>query len=191
MKGLARSLRREMTRQERHLWYDFLRFYRPKFYRQRAIDRYIADFYCSKARLVVELDGGQHYTEEGLEYDQIRTDILERYGLSVIRFSNADIDCSFNEVCSVIDENVRQRTKVLSMGKINKEELTKEQIEKARACKTAEELMAATKAEGIEMTKDEAEAYLAELTDVELDEATLQEAAGGFCWRSCLNKSKA
>ncbi len=98
-----------MTRQERHLWYSFLKTYPVKFYRQRVIDHYIADFYCSKAKLIIELDGSQHYTEEGEEYDQIRTDILERYGLEVIRFSNADVDKNFVGVCEAIDEKVKQR----------------------------------------------------------------------------------
>lgn len=97
-----------MTRQERHLWYSFLKTYPVKFYRQRVIDHYIADFYCSKAKLIIELDGSQHYTEEGEEYDQIRTDILERYGLEVIRFSNADVDKNFVGVCEAIDEKVKQ-----------------------------------------------------------------------------------
>ena len=98
-----------MTRQERHLWYNFLKAYSVKFYRQRAIDHYIVDFYCSKAKLIIELDGGQHFTEEGEEYDRIRTDILERYGLEVIRFSNLDVDKNFAGVCEAIDEKVKQR----------------------------------------------------------------------------------
>ena len=109
MKRQAHLLRKEMTRQERHLWYDFLKTYQPKFYRQRAISSYIVDFYCSKAKLVVELDGSQHYTEEGQEYDHIRTDVLEHYGLEVIRFSNTDIDNDFSGVCEAIDDKVKQR----------------------------------------------------------------------------------
>ena len=69
---------------------------------------------------------------------------------------------------------------------INKNELTKEQIEKAMQCETAEDLMALAKSEGIELTKEEAEAYLAELTDLELDEAMLKNVAGGGCYsRPC------
>jgi len=105
----VRNLRREMTRQEKHLWYDFLRFHPEKLYRQRSIDRYIVDFYCSKARLVIELDGSQHYTEDGQKYDTIRTDVLERYGLSVIRFSNREIDECFESVCMLIDQHVKQK----------------------------------------------------------------------------------
>ena len=96
-----------MTPQERRLWYCFLRGYPIKFYRQRPIDSYIVDFYCSDARLIVELDGSQHYTEEGLEYDQIRTDILEKYHLTVMRFSNLDISYHFAEVCAAIDDKVK------------------------------------------------------------------------------------
>ena len=105
----AKELRHNMTKQEKHLWYDFLCNYPIRFQRQKTIDNYIADFYCSKAKLIIELDGSQHYTEEGEEYDQIRTDILERYGLEVIRFSNADVDKNFVGVCEAIDEKVKQR----------------------------------------------------------------------------------
>jgi len=73
MKETARSLRKNMTRQEKHLWYDFLRDYPVKWYRQRSVDRFIVDFFCFKARLVIELDGSQHYTEDGMEYDSILT----------------------------------------------------------------------------------------------------------------------
>ena len=71
------------------------------------------------------------------------------------------------------------------MANINKNELTKEQIEKAMQCKTAEELMAAAKTEGIELTQDEAEAYMAELADFELDDAALSRAAGGAFYEKC------
>ena len=105
----ARQLRKNMTKQERRLWFDFLRAYPVKFYKQRPIDCYIADFYCASARLVIELDGGQHYTEEGLEYDRIRTEIMEKYGLTVLRFSNLDIDHNFEAVCTMIDHTVKER----------------------------------------------------------------------------------
>ena len=109
MKKCARLLRKNMTRQERRLWHCFLKNCPVKFYRQRAIEHYIVDFYCSKAKLIVELDGSQHYTEEGEEYDRIRTDILERHGLEVIRFSNRDVDGNFAAVCEAINEIVHQR----------------------------------------------------------------------------------
>ena len=88
----ARRLRKEMTPQELHLWYNFLRTYPIKIYRQRPIDQFIVDFYCSKARLVIELDSSQHYTTDGCAYDALRTEILEEYQLEVLRFSNLDIE---------------------------------------------------------------------------------------------------
>ena len=106
-----KQLRKEMTQEERHLWYDFLRGYPVKFYRQRRIDRYIVDFYCNAAQLVVELDGGQHYTEESQTADDSRTKVLERYHLHVLRFSNLDIQKNFYGVCSVIDGYVKNHTK--------------------------------------------------------------------------------
>ena len=100
----TRKLRKNMTKQERHLWYDFLRKYPIKIYRQRSIDCYIVDFYCSKANLVIEIDGGQHYTEEDIAYDQKRTAAIEKYNLKVIRFSNREIDKEFDGVCWKIDQ---------------------------------------------------------------------------------------
>ena len=109
-KEKARILRKNMTPQEKKLWYGFLRDYPVKFYRQRSIDVYIVDFYCSKANLVIEIDGSQHYTTDGMEYDIIRTEILEQYSLEVIRFSNWDIDNKFNIVCTCIDKKVKEKT---------------------------------------------------------------------------------
>lgn len=107
----ARTLRKAMTEQERRLWYCFLREYPVKFYRQRVIDSFIVDFYCSKARLVVELDGSQHYTTEGQRYDSMRTEVLEKYGLEILRFSNLDITENFEGVCTFLDRKVRERLK--------------------------------------------------------------------------------
>ena len=107
--NVARILRRNMTRQEKHLWYDFLRYYPVKIYKQRIIDDFIADFYCHSARLVIELDGSQHYTNQGKAYDAARTEILERYGIHVLRFSNKDIDDNFDGVCRMIDSIIKER----------------------------------------------------------------------------------
>ena len=112
MKETARSLRKNMTRQEKHLWYDFLRDYPVKWYRQRSVDRFIVDFFCFKARLVIELDGSQHYTEDGMEYDSIRTDILEKYNLEVLRFTNLEVDENFRGVCETIHGKVRERAQL-------------------------------------------------------------------------------
>ena len=103
----ARKLRRKMTPQERKLWYCFLREYPVKIYKQRIIDSFIADFYCASAKLVIEVDGSQHYTEEGQAYDADRTKCLEKYGLKVTRFSNREIDREFSNVCTEIDRNIR------------------------------------------------------------------------------------
>ncbi len=105
----AKALRRTMTRQERHLWYDFLQHYPVKIYKQRIIADYIVDFYCHSARLIIELDGSQHYMPEGAAYDEARTAVFRRFGLQVIRFSNADVNENFEGVCMAIDECIRQR----------------------------------------------------------------------------------
>lgn len=107
----AKALRKTMTRQEKHLWYDFLQKHPVKFYKQRPIGAYIADFYCSEAKLVIELDGSQHYTAKGIENDENRTEVLETYGLKVIRFSNYDVDKNFDGVCAVINKYLANRIK--------------------------------------------------------------------------------
>ena len=111
LKELARDLRKNMTKQERRLWYDFLKNYPITINRQRPIECYIVDFFCYKAKLVIEIDGSQHFTKDGLEYDKIRTDILELYGLEVIRFSNYEVDSMFELVCDTIDRKIRERLK--------------------------------------------------------------------------------
>lgn len=106
----ARTLRKQMTPQERHLWYDFLRNYPVKVYRQRVISNFIVDFYCASAKLVIELDGSQHYEPQGMAYDAERTAILQNLGLQVVRFSNRDIDRNFDGVCTYLDQLIRGRT---------------------------------------------------------------------------------
>ena len=104
------QLRNEPTPQERRLWYDFLRSASPQWNRQRIIGCYIVDFFCLKAKLVIELDGRQHYDENGLvEYDTVRTDYLEALGLKVLRFTNSEIENSFSDVCRRIQLEVKQR----------------------------------------------------------------------------------
>ena len=105
----AKDLRRQMTRQEKHLWYDFLQHYPIKVCKQRIINKYIADFYCHQARLVIELDGSQHYLPEGKSYDEARTEVLEKYGLYVLRFTNWDVDDRFEGVCYMIDKTIKER----------------------------------------------------------------------------------
>ena len=98
----AKEFRKDMTRQEKHLWFDFLRDYPIKIYRQRIIAGYIADFYCASAKLVIELDGGQHFEPEALVYDAGRTCVFENQGIKVIRFTNLQIDNEFENVCNEI-----------------------------------------------------------------------------------------
>jgi len=98
-----------MTPEERKLWYLFLRTYPVKIYKQRIISDYIVDFYCASAKLVIELDGSQHYEETGLLHDERRTAVIESYGLKVIRFSNADISQRFRAVCEQIDLEIKER----------------------------------------------------------------------------------
>lgn len=83
----AKELRKNMTPWEIKLWTQFLRNYPVRFQRQKVIGNYIVDFYCAKARLVIELDGGGHYTEEQKLYDKNRTDIIEKQGMRVLRIS--------------------------------------------------------------------------------------------------------
>ena len=104
---LAKALRKNMTPWERKLWYEFLRYYPVRFQRQKAIGNYIADFYCAKARLVVELDGGGHYTPEQIEKDKVRTKELEGMDLTILRICNLDIDRNFSGVCEYIDLTVK------------------------------------------------------------------------------------
>ncbi len=104
---LAKDLRKNMTPWERRLWYDFLRDYPVRFQRQKAIGNYIADFYCAKAGLVIELDGGGHYTTEQRDRDAIRTKALEAMNLTILRICNLDIDRNFTGVCDVIDLAVK------------------------------------------------------------------------------------
>ena len=108
-KILAQELRKNMTRQERHLWYDFLSSYPVPFRRQKQFGRYIVDFYCSQAKLIVELDGGQHFSPEEAEYDATRTKYLESLGLRVLRIPNAEIDEHFYAACEWINSHVEKR----------------------------------------------------------------------------------
>ncbi len=104
----ARQLRKNMTQEERHLWYDFLRTYPIKFLRQKTIGRYIVDFYCAEAQLVVELDGSQHFMDKYIGADEERTKYLEQYGITVLRIPNNEVFRNFRGVCEYIDEVVKQ-----------------------------------------------------------------------------------
>ena len=105
---LAKELRKNMTKEERHLWYDFLRNYPVKFLRQKVLGQYIVDFYCAEAQIVVELDGSQHYDDTNIQKDAARSAFLESYSLTVLRIPNNAIWENFRGVCEYIDIAVRQ-----------------------------------------------------------------------------------
>ena len=105
----AKTLRTSATPQEKRLWYDFLAHYPVRFQRQKTIGCFIVDFYCHKARLVIELDGSQHYLPEAMQYDADRTAALETLQLEVLRFTNRDIDQHFPSVCKMIEATVNAR----------------------------------------------------------------------------------
>ena len=98
-----------MTKEERHLWYDFLKMYPVQFNRQKVIGNYIVDFYCHSAKLVVELDGSQHFDDTGGQYDAFRMEYLKNLGLDIIRIPNNEIWTNFPGVCEAIDQIVKER----------------------------------------------------------------------------------
>ena len=104
----AKELRKSMTKEERHLWYDFLRSYPVRFSRQKNLGKFIADFYSASAKLVIELDGSQHYKEAGQEYDLKRDKYLSEYGVRIIRIPNNAINESFDGVCEYLDHEIQQ-----------------------------------------------------------------------------------
>ena len=106
---LAKELRKNMTPEEKHLWYDFLKKYPVQINRQKVIGNYIADFYCKKADLVIEIDGAQHFEHENSEYDKARTEYFNSIGIEVIRFLNKDINYNFNNTCQYIDNIIKKR----------------------------------------------------------------------------------
>ncbi len=107
----AREMRKNMTDAEKKLWFGYLRNFKYRVLRQRPIDHFIVDFYCAELKLVIEVDGGQHFTENGLGYDNERTQILEGYGIKVLRFTNQDVLYNFSSVCDAIEyesKNIQQ-----------------------------------------------------------------------------------
>ena len=110
LQAYAQTLRKEMTREERHLWYDFLKSHPLRFLRQKPIGPYIADFYCAQAKLVIELDGSQHFDEDALKKDEQRTRFLRANGLTVIRFTNRQINEHLPEVCQTINAVLQGQT---------------------------------------------------------------------------------
>ena len=109
LRPAAQSLRREMTPQERKLWYQFLRNLSITVNRQKVIGNYIVDFYCHAAGIVIELDGSQHYEAEGQEYDQKRDKYLQNLGFTVLRYSNRDMSQNFEGVCQDILQRIQEK----------------------------------------------------------------------------------
>lgn len=107
LKPYAQELRRNMTPEEKHLWYDFLKSLDVTVKRQKIIGPYIADFYVPKAKLVIELDGSQHFTAEGHEYDEERNRYMKSCGITVVRYSNLDVSNHFSEVCEDISRIIK------------------------------------------------------------------------------------
>ena len=105
---LAKHLRREMTKEERHLWYDYLRTYPVRFSRQKILGKYIVNFYSAEAKMIIELDGSQHFEDDNMQKDTERTAFLENYGLRVIRIPNNEVMKNFCGVCEYIDTAVKQ-----------------------------------------------------------------------------------
>lgn len=108
---VAKNLRSNMTKEEKHLWYDYLKNYKVRFSRQKILGKYVADFYCAKANLVIELDGSQHYQEKELDYDKARTEYLSKFNIKVVRIPNNEVNKNFDGVCSYIDMTVQQNLK--------------------------------------------------------------------------------
>jgi very-short-patch-repair endonuclease len=106
LRSRARELRTNATKQENRLWFEFLRTFRPRFTRQRIVGNYILDFYCATAKLAVELDGSGHFEPDAMKYDTTRSRYLGHLGIRVIRFTNIDVDESFEGVCDNIANEV-------------------------------------------------------------------------------------
>ena len=98
-----------MTPEEKKIWYQFLRDYEYRITRQYVLGNYIADFYCAKAQLIIEIDGAQHYDEAGRDYDAARTRFFEKYGLEVVRLTNFQINKQFKECCRYLDNIMKRR----------------------------------------------------------------------------------
>ena len=105
----AQEHRRNMTKEERKLWYEYLRSYPKQFRRQVTFGNYILDFYCAAAKLAIELDGSQHYDPAEQQYDRLRTAYLNSIGIEVIRFTNTDVMQNLRGVCQMIDLTVERR----------------------------------------------------------------------------------
>ena len=110
----SQDLRKAMTKEERHLWYDFFKTQKFKTHRQYVISPYIADFYIPSVKRIIELDGSQHYEEDGEKYDLSRDNYLKEKGIIVLRYSNYDVNSNFEGVCEDILNNIERRKEEFS-----------------------------------------------------------------------------
>ena len=104
----AKFLRNNMTKEEKHLWYDYLKKCPVRFSRQKVLGKYIADFYSAEAKIVIELDGVQHFEKENRIYDEKRTEFLEQYDLKIIRIPNGEINTNFEGICRYLNKQIEQ-----------------------------------------------------------------------------------
>ena len=102
----AQSLRKRMTKEEKHLWYDFLKRLPVTVKRQYNIENYIVDFFIPSAKIVIELDGSQHFECDAKQLDSLRDMELSTYGIKVLRYTNLDIRKRFEGVASDILKNI-------------------------------------------------------------------------------------
>ena len=123
MKKRARSMRRKMTEAEAKLWYQCLKKHYYHFHSQYVIGAFIADFYCPAARLAIEIDGSQHYSDIGLKYDKWRTKKLNSRDIAVLRFTNFEVLKKFSDVCDYIDYITTERLKELGKEHLIPEEI--------------------------------------------------------------------
>lgn len=121
LKNIASGLRKNMTKEEKHLWYDFLRTHPARFRRQAIVVQYILDFYSPKYKLAIEIDGQQHYEPAAFQKDLQRTEFLNQYGISVLRFSNAEVHQHFDSVCECIDQRLTEcKNKIINDSPIER-----------------------------------------------------------------------
>ena len=112
----ARDMRKEPTEEENKLWHLYLKKIRPRFTRQKIIGSYIVDFYCSKLKLIIEIDGVQHYLEENTEYEKRRENYLQDKGYKLLRFYNSDINKELKNTETTIYYTCIERAKELGVG---------------------------------------------------------------------------
>ncbi len=103
---ISKELRRNMTPEEKHLWYDFLKALPQTVQRQKVIGNYVADFYIAAAHAIIELDGAQHYNKENLDADRVRDEFMYAHGIDVWRYTNRDINTRFREICEDIQKRI-------------------------------------------------------------------------------------